>query len=278
MAAGRLQGKVAVITGGSSGIGAATVRRFCAEGARVVIGDVDDVGGAGLLEGLRAGGAEVVYQRCDVALEAEVEALLGVALAKFGGLDVVFNNAGIAGIPMPLLETEASAWDQSLAVNLRGVFLGVKHAGRTMRERGIHGSIISTASVAGLGGGRGPIAYSAAKAGVINLTRQAAIELAPLGIRVNCIAPGGIVTPIFTRHVAEEFIAPILAKAQPIARAGRPDDIANAALYLASDESSFVSGECLVVDGALTAGSRNPMTSAGSEELMAALQAGAARS
>jgi NAD(P)-dependent dehydrogenase (short-subunit alcohol dehydrogenase family) len=271
----RLEDKVAIVTGGASGIGAATVRRFCAEGARVVVGDVDDAAGAAVLEQVRSEGGHAVYRTCDVTQEADVEALCELAFVQFGSLDVMFNNAGIAGFPLPLLDTDVALWDEIVAVDLRGVFLGVKHAARRMRDNRIEGSIISTASVAGLGGGRGPCAYSAAKAGVINLTRQAAIELAPLGIRVNCIAPGGIVTPIFTRHVPEDFIEPILAKAQPIARAGRPEDVAHAALYLASDESSFVSGECLVVDGALTAGSRNPMLGGTVEEMAGRMQGGA---
>lgn len=269
---GRLAGKVAVVTGGASGIGAATVRRFCAEGARVAIADLDDAAGAVVLEEVRRAGGAATYHRCDVAQESDLDALLDAAIADHGGLDVMFNNAGIAGFPQPLLETSVADWDLILAVDLRGVFLGIRGAARRMRDLGIAGSIVSTASVAGLAGGRGPIAYSAAKAAVINLTRQAAIELGPLGIRVNCIAPGGIVTPIFTRHFPESVIAPMLAAAQPIERAGRPEDIAAAALYLASDEASFVSGECLVVDGAMTAGVRHAMRGGMLEELAKRMQ------
>lgn len=250
----RLEGKVAIVTGGASGIGAATVKRFCAEGAKVLFADLDDENGRRVLAEVESTGGTARYRTTDVADEDQVEALCDAAIETYGGLDVMFNNAGIAGLPVPLVDTDVASWDLILAVDLRGVFLGIKHAARRMRDRGVRGSILSTASVAGLGAGRGPAAYSAAKAGVVNLTRQAALELGPLGIRVNCIAPGGIVTPIFTRVIPEDVIAPILAQAQPIARAGQPEDIAAAALYLASDEASFVSGECLVVDGALTAG------------------------
>lgn len=264
---GRLDGKVAVITGGASGMGEATVRRFADEGARVVIADVQDARGEKLADTL-AGTA--VYQRTDVSQEADVQAAVQRALDEFGRLDCMFNNAGFGGASGPIDEILVDEYDYTMNVLLRGVFLGMKHAVPSMKRQG-SGSIISTASVAGLAGGRGPHIYSAAKAAVVNLTRSVAVELGPANIRVNCICPGGIATPLLAggimgdRNNAEaiEQIKPMLAQFQPIKRSGVGDDIANAALWLASDESTFVSGHALVVDGALMAG---PMTLWGREE------------
>lgn len=252
---GRLEGKVAVITGGASGIGAATVKRFCAEGAAVVIADLNDAGGRELVGAVAAAGGRAAFQRTDVSREADVQAAMQRAVSDYGRLDAVFNNAGLGGAIGPLEETSVEDWDRTQAVLLRGVFLGIKHAIPHLRAAG-GGSIISTASVAGLRGGAGPHAYSAAKAGVINLTRSAALELGAQHIRVNCICPGGIHTPLLTSRFpgGGEALTPLLAMLQPIPRAGYPEDIAAMALFLASDESSFVTGAAMVVDGGFTAG------------------------
>jgi NAD(P)-dependent dehydrogenase (short-subunit alcohol dehydrogenase family) len=257
----RLDGKVAIVTGGASGIGRGTVLRFVEEGASVVIGDLQDDKGARLAEEL---GAKVSYCRTDVGEEADVAALVAHALERFGRLDCMFNNAGLVGAGGPITEIPVDGFDAAMRVLVRGVFLGIKHAGRVMKAQQ-SGSIISTASVAGLETGLGPHVYSTAKAAVIHLTRSAAKELGESNVRVNCICPGGIATPIFGKsaglatQVADQTVEPmkaVLAEFQPIPRAGEPKDIANAALFLASDESSFVNGHALVVDGGLVGGRR----------------------
>ncbi len=252
---GRLDDKVAIITGGASGMGEGTVRRFVAEGARVVIADVQDAKGHTLADTL---GGAAVYQHTDVGDEGDVKGAVQRALDEFGRLDCMFNNAGFGGAVGPIESTPVEEYDRTMAVLLRGVFLGMKHAAPIMKAQG-SGSIISTASVAGLGGGRGPHIYSAAKAGVINLTRSVALELGEDNVRVNAICPGGIATPLIAKGIggtdaALEQAKLALAQFQTIRRAGMPDDIANTALWLASDESSFVTGQAIVVDGGLTAG------------------------
>lgn len=252
---GRLDDKVAIVTGGASGMGEGTVRRFCAEGARVVIADVQDAKGHTLADTL---GGAAVYQHTDVAEESAVKAAVQRALDEFGRLDCMFNNAGFGGAVGPIESTPIEEYDRTMAVLLRGVFLGMKHAAPIMKAQR-SGSIISTASVAGLGGGRGPHIYSAAKAAVINLTRSVALELGEDNVRVNAICPGGIATPLIAKGIggtdeALELAKGALAQFQSIKRAGMPEDIANAALWLASDESTFVTGQAIVVDGGLTAG------------------------
>lgn len=255
----QLDGKVAVITGGASGIGEGTVRKFVASGARVVVADIQDARGQKLAEELGPG---VSYYHTDVSQEEEVRAAVGHAVNKWGRLDVMFNNAGFGGVSGSILETDMDAYDTTVAALLRGVVLGMKHAGRVMVEQG-SGSIISTASVAGVGIGFGPHIYSAAKAAVIHLSRSVANELGEQGVRVNAICPGGIATPIFGKAMGlsaeqAEFTVDLmkvrLAEGQPIRRAGLPEDIANAAAWLASDEASFVTGHALVVDGGITTG------------------------
>ena len=252
---GRLDGKVAVITGAASGIGAATAIRFAKEGASVVVADLNADGGNAMVAQCAATRALACFQRTDVSQEADVKAAIDRAIKEYGRLDVVFNNAGLGGAIGPIEDTTVEDWDRTQAVLLRAVFLGIKHAVPQMRKQG-GGSIISTASVAGIRGAAGPHAYSAAKAGVINLTRSVAIELAKDLIRVNCICPGGINTPLISGRVpgGESVAAQFMTALQPIPRAGVPDDIANMALYLASDESSFVTGTAMVVDGGFTAG------------------------
>jgi NAD(P)-dependent dehydrogenase (short-subunit alcohol dehydrogenase family) len=255
----RLAGKVALITGGASGIGEATVRLFVAEGASVVIADLQDERGRRVAGEL---GARAVYAPTDVSREADVQAAVEVAVRQFGRIDCVFNNAGYGGVGGRIAEIPVAGFDETLGVLLRGVFLGMKHAAPVMKRQG-GGSIISTASIAGLRTGLGPHVYSAAKAAVIHLTRSVAMELGEHNIRVNCICPGGIATPIFGKGLglsperAEEIVPlmkGVLENQQPIKRAGLPEDIAQAALWLASDDSTFVNGHALVVDGGLSSG------------------------
>jgi NAD(P)-dependent dehydrogenase (short-subunit alcohol dehydrogenase family) len=256
---GKLDGKVAVITGGASGIGEASVRLFVAEGARVVFGDIQDEKGERLAAEL---GETSLYAHCDVTQEADVKGLIDLAVEKFGRLDCLYNNAGFPGVGGPIETIPVEGFDQTIAVLLRSVFLGMKHAAPVMKAQG-SGSIISTASVAGLRTGMAGHIYSTAKAGVIHLTHSVAMELGESGVRVNCICPGGIATPIFGKaaglpvEIADqtvEFMKQVLAGSQPIKRAGLPEDVARAALWLASDDSGFVNGHELVVDGGMIGG------------------------
>jgi NAD(P)-dependent dehydrogenase (short-subunit alcohol dehydrogenase family) len=255
----RLAGKVALITGGASGIGEGTVRLFAREGASVVIADIQDDQGARLAAEL---GARVANVHTDVSREADVQSAVAEAVRRFGRLDCIFNNAGFGGVGGRIEAIDIAGFDQTIGVLLRGVLLGMKHAAPVMKRQG-GGSIISTASVAGLTAGFGPHVYSAAKAAVIQLTKTVAMELGEHNIRVNCICPGGIATPIFGKGLGmsaeqAEAIVPlmkgVLENLQPIKRAGIPDDIANAVLWLASDDATFVNGHALVVDGGLTGG------------------------
>lgn len=260
--AGRLEGKVAVITGGVSGIGLGTVELFVAEGAKVVAADIQDEKGAMLEQRFPV---TVRYAHCDVTLEDEIAAAAQLAKSEFGGLDILFNNAGISDAMRTIPEIDAERWAWIYNVLVRGPALGMKHAVPLMLERG-GGSIVNTASIAGLQAGWGPIAYSSAKAAVIHMSKVAAAQLSPQRIRVNAICPGLIATSIFgaslgmPRQGADQLAALVAThadKVQPVPKAGMPEDIAQAALYLASDASAFVTGTHLVVDGGITVGSRH---------------------
>jgi len=249
----RLQDKVAVVTGAASGIGEGTARRFVAEGAKVVIADFQQEAGAALADKL---GDAAVFHHTDVTVESEVAAAVDLAVSTWGSLDVMFNNAGIVGVVGPISETTADAWNRTIDVLLHGVFHGVKHAARIMGPQG-SGSIVSTSSTAGVMGGLGPHGYTAAKHAVIGLTKSVANELAQYGVRVNAISPGNTVTAMTAGvgtgdHTDIEGTTKYIAKGSPLGYAGFPEDIANAALYLASDESRYVSGHTLVVDAGQT--------------------------
>lgn len=252
--AGRLKGKVAVITGGGSGIGRDTVLRFLAEGAKVVASDINERTGKETLDLAAAQGwaADVVFQKTDVSDEAQVAAMVDRAKAEFGRLDVVYNNAGYPGAVGKIHKIDVDQWDKTFAVLVRGVFLGMKHGARVLLEQGEGGVLLNTGSVAGLSGGCGPIAYTACKAAVINMTRAVAVQLAKHNIRANSICPGGINTPLVHRG-NEEAMDSVMASAQPMKTAGRGADIASAAVYLASDDARFVTGIELTVDGGLIA-------------------------
>lgn len=250
----RLAGKVAAITGGASGMGKATVLRFLDEGAKVMIGDLNaEVAAQAMAEfDERGHGRSVQFRQCDVSVEDDVAHLVDSAVSEFGRLDCIFNNAGIGGAVGRISEIHVDDWDHTFAVLARGVFLGVKHGARVMIAQGEGGSIINTGSIAGMGGGAGPTAYAAAKAAVMNLTKAAAAELAADRIRINAIAPGVIRTPLFHAGKPEKAEALVAGKT-PWPRLGEGEDIANAALYLASDESEFMTGQAMVVDGGILA-------------------------
>lgn len=248
----RLDGLVAVITGGASGIGAATAQRFVAEGASVVLADVQVDEGTALAEEL---GKHAQFVRTDVALEADVEAAVAAAVENYGRLDVMFNNAGIIGAVGPIGSLSVEDYELTMAITLRGVMLGMKHAANVMIPQG-SGVILSTSSVAAFVGGLGAHTYSAAKAAIIGLTQSVAAELWPHGIRVNALVPGMISTPMTdglrARANAGGPPAPDTPEAERADRRGEADDIAAAAVYLASDDGKFVTGESLRVDGGLS--------------------------
>ena len=251
---GRLESKVAIITGGASGMGLATVRRFLQEGASVVVGDLNAENGRAVLEELNAEGYEGKgrFTVTDVSIEDDVAAMTELAVDSFGRLDVVFNNAGIGGAFGPITEIEVDDWDATFHILVRSVFLGTKHAARVMLNQGEGGSIINTASIAGMGGGAGPQAYSAAKAAVVSVSKTTAIELAGSEIRVNAICPGVIFTPLM-HSGNEEQAEEVISEIQPLPKRGEGSDIAGMALFLASDDSLFVTGQEHIVDGGLLA-------------------------
>ena len=251
----RLIGRVAAVTGGASGIGKASALRFLAEGASVVVGDLNPKNGEAFLEEAAAAGydkSRVRFERVNVAVEDDVAAMVATAVESFGSLDVMFNNAGIGGAFGPITEQLVDDWDETFHVLVRGVFLGVKHAARQMITQG-GGAIINTASIAGITGGGGPPAYSAAKAAVINFTRSVSIELAAERIRVNAICPGAILTPLIQQGRKGADLSDSLNTFQPWPEGGRPEDIAATAAFLACDDSRFLTGEAITVDGGLIA-------------------------
>ena len=250
-----LEGKVAVITGGASGIGESAARLFVAEGAKVVIADMQPERGAALADEL---GPSALFQKVEVRQEAEVRAAVDVAVDTWGRLDCMFNNAGFGGVLGPIEEIPVDDFDLTMDVLIKGVFLGMKNAVPIMKAQG-SGSIINTGSIAGVTAGRGPIIYSAAKAAVVHLSKVSAMELGEHFIRVNCLCPGYIATPLSANTVgrSDELIEKVhhtYAVRQPIPRTGMPEDIAQMALFLASDRSSFVTGQALVVDGGAATG------------------------
>ncbi len=250
--AGRLEGKVAVITAGGSGIGAATARRLAREGAMVVIADLSGTRASDVAAEIGKSGGSAKWLKMDASDPEGVQAALRLATDSWGRLDVMFNNAGLGAVE-PLETMSLETWNRILAVTLTSAFLGIKYSLPIMRKQG-GGSIINTASISGIAGDYGMSAYNAAKAGVINLARAAALENAKHGIRVNCVCPGAINTRVaqllggndvegFRRRLGQN----------PLGRIGEPDEIANAVVFLASGEASFITGTTIVADGGLTA-------------------------
>jgi len=258
--AGRLEGKIAVITGGASGIGAATAELFVREGAKVLISDIQDDKGKSLAARL---GANASYRRTDVSKEEDVKALLDQAVDQHGRLDALYNNAGqVLSTTVGGFEgTAMKDFDAIVSVHMRGVFLGHKYAAPIMKAQR-SGSIISTASIAGIWGNIGPHDYSMCKAAIIHLAKSAALELAPYKVRSNVVCPGAILTPIVIGKMVSsnllpqftEFMKPRFEKMQPMPVSGDPLDIAEGVLFFASDASRWVTGQWIAIDGGYTSG------------------------
>ena len=255
---GRVAGKVVAVTGAASGLGEATARLMHAEGGMVVLSDIQDERGRQIVDEL---GDRAHYVHCDVSSEPDVANVVDTAVGEFGRLDCMFNNAGIIGAHGPIDEIPLDEYEFTMAVLLRSVFLGMKHAARIMKPQR-SGVILSTSSIGGLQGGLGTHIYGAAKGAIVALTKNVAAELGAWSIRVNAIAPGKILTPMNAAAVVgsaeamEEAREAFQTRTPLRGRIGLPDDIAHAALWLASDDAGFVSGQTLVVDGGLTTGSK----------------------
>lgn len=267
---GRLDGKRALVTGAASGIGEATARLFVAEGATVVLADNDQLRGTRIAAEL---GERARFVATDVTREQDVDQAVATSVEVFGGLDVMFNNAGVPGSAGGIEDIDVETWDRTIAVHLRGVFLGIRAAARIMRPQG-HGSIVNTSSAAASRANMAGHDYSAAKAAITHLTVTTANELGEHGVRVNAVCPGAIATSIFGRAAGldgeeaqrtVDFMATVLGDAAPIRRVGLPADIAETVLWLASDAAGFVTGQAIAVDGGLLTGSlrRNALMARG---------------
>jgi len=250
---GKLEDKVAVITGAASGIGRATALLFAREGARVVVADWDESGGSRIAEEIAEAGGEAVSVRTDVSQAEDVRSLINAAVEGYGRLDVLFNNAGVEGELAPTADCSLENWDSVIGINLKGVFLGMKYAIPHMVSHG-GGTIINNASVAGVVGFAGLPAYCASKGGVIQLTKAAALEYAKAGIRVNAICPGVIATPMVERVLGDnKEMKKSFEALEPVGRFGTPEEVARLALFLATEDSSFCTGAPFIVDGGFVA-------------------------
>jgi len=252
--AGMLDGKVAIITGAASGIGRATALLFGREGAQLVVADVAEESGRELAEAIRKAGGDATFHRCDVARAEDADSLVATAVRLHGRLDCAFNNAGIAGAMRRTADYTEEDWDRVMAVNLKGVWLCMRAEIRQFLAQRSPGSIVNTASAAGLIASPSMPAYTAAKHGVVGLTKNAAIEYARAGIRINDVCPGVIDTPLVADMIAQvPRLADRIDGFEPVGRKGKPEEIAEAAAWLCSDRASFVTGASISVDGGMTA-------------------------
>ncbi len=247
--AGRLEGRAAVVTGGARGIGEGIVRRYVAEGARCVIADIDVEAGEKLAAEL---GDATVFVRCDVTSESDILAAIDTCISRFGALDIMINNAGVSGVTGAIQDTDLADYERTMAILTTSVFLGTKHAMRIMKQQG-SGAIINTASTAGVQGGLGPHVYTTAKHAVVGLSKSVAVEAAPHGIRVNVLCPGATLSSLTAgvvtgdRDNLEDAYVRLSSK-YPGGRAPRPEDMANAAVWLGSDEGQFMNGAVIIMD------------------------------
>lgn len=245
----KLKGKTAIVTGGANGIGRATAFRFAKEGARVAIADLDSLMGEETVQLIRESGGKALFFKTDVTVSSQMKELVEFTKSQFGSLDIMFNNAGIGNSEVRSVDLSEEEWDKVININLKGVFLGIKHSVPEMIKSGRGGAIINTSSLLGLKGQKYMSAYNASKAGVVLLTQNAALEYGKYNIRVNGIAPGVIDTKIIDGWKQNERKWPIISRANALGRIGTPEEVANAVLFLASDEASFITGTTLSIDG-----------------------------
>ncbi|MGB9464236.1 MAG: SDR family oxidoreductase [Candidatus Acidiferrum sp.] len=253
-----LQGKVALVTGGTSGIGRDTAVLFAKSGAKVVVAGRREAEGKETLDLIRAAGGDGLFVKSDVSKAAEVHALVQNTVEKFGRLDVAFNNAGIEGTWVPIVEQAEEDWDRVIDINLKGVWLCLKYEIQQMLKQSGGGAIVNMASIAGLMGSAGAAPYGASKHGVIGLTKTAALENARSGIRINVVCPAVIETPMGNRLFGEGEIRKFALSLHPIGRFGKPMEVAEAVLWMCSDRASFMTGQSLVLDGGFLAGPNPP--------------------
>jgi NAD(P)-dependent dehydrogenase (short-subunit alcohol dehydrogenase family) len=245
----RFDGKSVLITGGASGIGAAAAHAFAAQGARVMVGDLNAKGGEAVAESIRKAGGSAAFTAVDTTARASVDALVGAAADAHGGLDVLFANAGVFDSFLPFTEIDETLFDRVMAVNVKGYFLCCQAAYPELLKT--RGNIVMTASVAGLGAGGGGAAYTASKFAVVGLVNQIAVETAAHGVRVNAVAPGGVKTGMTAAYADDPQVGAFIAQSTPLARWAQPEEIADAVLFLASDEARYVTGTVLRVDGGM---------------------------
>jgi len=253
-----LEGKVALVTGGTSGIGRDTAILFAKARANVVVAGRREREGSETVELIRAAGGDGLFVQTDVSKASEVETLVQKAVEKFGRLDLAFNNAGIEGVWVPIIQQSEEDWDRTIDINLKGVWLCLKYEIRQMLKQGVGGAIVNMASITGLVGGAGAAAYSASKHGVIGLTKSAALETARSRIRINAVCPAVVETSMGERLFGAPAVHKYVLSCHPMGRFGRPSEIAEAVVWMCSDRASFMTGQSMVLDGGFLAGQNSP--------------------
>jgi NAD(P)-dependent dehydrogenase (short-subunit alcohol dehydrogenase family) len=253
-----LEGKVGLITGGTSGIGRETAILFAKADVKVVISGRREPEGQETVELIRAAGGDGLFVKADVSQARDVEVLVQKTVERFGHLDVAFNNAGVEGVWAPVAKQSEEDWDRTININLKGVWLCLKYEIKRMLQQGTGGAIVNMASVTGLVGSAGAAAYSASKHGVIGLTKSAALENAKSGIRINAISPAFVETPMSDRIFRVPKVRKYILSCHPVGRLGKPNEIAEAVVWMCSDSASFMTGQSLVLDGGFLAGQNSP--------------------
>lgn len=253
-----LQGKIALVTGGTSGIGRDTAILFAKAGAKVVVSGRREPEGRETIELVRSAGGEGLFVKADVSKASEVEMLIKKIVEQFGRLDIAFNNAGIEGVWVPIVRQSEEDWDRTISINLKGVWLSLKYEIRQMLRQGGGGAIVNMASVVGMVGSAGAAAYSASKHGVLGLTKTAALETARNGIRINAVCPAAIETTMADRLYGNPAVHKHVLGFHPLGRFGKPEEVAEAVLWMCSDRASFMTGQSLVLDGGFLAGPNSP--------------------